>query len=350
MTIEIHGPERYVRAISHSHISIYDPIEIGDPELWIPALELQELLSRGLIGISLAGLPLRTRSKVVKEHVCTALGYPIPASFKKTQPRFTGQLFDTYVQKSNNLQVWNEELSPIRRYVVIRVNDNDTITRVKVVTGDTLAELDTTGTLTQKYQARLITGNTEAELIVEKDTALLRPVVCSDINLKKIAKPTNHPAAGQLLPIKDIFERLRGIVGDSFPDKGYDQERNRGSELHRLVCIQLGYTTYCDDGQFPDIRHQLIEVKLQTSPTIDLGLVCPNSMEPLGIPKIGGNQIRHCDVRYAIFYAKTDGMNVTLTHLFLTTGEKFFSRFPQFQGKVLNKKLQIPLPADFFDD
>ena len=51
-----------------------------------------------------------------------------------------------------------------------------------------------------------------------------------------------------------------------------------------------------------------------------------------------------------MFYAMTDGENVTLTHLFLTTGEKFFTRFPQFQGKVLNKKLQIPLPADFFDE
>ena len=40
---------------------------------------------------------------------------------------------------------------------------------------------------------------------------------------------------------------------------------------------------------------------------------------------------------------------VTLTHLFLSTGEKFFTRFPQFQGKVLNKKLQIPLPLNFFD-
>jgi hypothetical protein len=350
MTIERHVPERYVRAISRRQISIYDPIEIGDPELWIPAHELQELLSRGLVGISLVGLPLRTRSKVVKEHVCTALGYPIPPSFKKTQPRFPGQLFDTYVQKSNNLQVWNEELSPTRRYVIIRVNEDDTITKVKVVTGDTLARLDTTGTLTQKYQARLIKGNTDAELITERDTALLYPFARSDIDLKTIASPTNHPAAGQLLPIKDIFERLRGLVGESFLDKGYDQERSRGTELHRLVCRHLGYTSYCDDGQFPDIRHQLIEVKLQTSPTIDLGLVCPNSTEPLDVPKIGGNQIRHCDVRYAMFYAKTDGRNVTLTHLFLTTGEKFFSRFPQFQGKVLNKKLQIPLPDDFFDD
>jgi len=64
---------------------------------------------------------------------------------------------------------------------------------------------------------------------------------------------------------------------------------------------------------------------------------------------IHGQQIRHCDVRYAIFYATIELGVVELTHLFLTTGEGFFKRFPQFQGKVLNKKLQVPLPARFFD-
>lgn len=350
MTTENQGAERYVRAISRCHISIYDPIEPGDPDLWIPAPELQELLNQGLVGISLNGLPLRTRSKIVKEHVCRALGYLIPSSFKKTKPRFPGQLFDTYVQKSNNLQVWNEELHPTRRYVIIRVSDDDCITKVKVVSGDALAKLDTTGTLTQKYQARLIIGDVEVELVTENDTSMIKPFTHANIDLKEINRPTSHPVKGQLLPIKDVFDRLRGLIGESFVDRGYDQERKRGTELHRLICRQLGYTTYCDDGQFPDIRHQLIEVKLQTSPTIDLGLVYPNSTEPLDVPQIGGHQIRHCDVRYALFYAKTDGQKVTLTHLFLTTGENFFSRFPQFQGKVLNKKLQIPLPADFFDD
>jgi len=55
-------------------------------------------------------------------------------------------------------------------------------------------------------------------------------------------------------------------------------------------------------------------------------------------------------VRYALFFAKTDGKSVMLTHFYLTTGEQFFSRFSQCQGKVLNKKLQIPLPVDFFTD
>lgn len=345
-----HKSKQYVEKIRRSGLSIYDPIAVGDPELWIPTPELESILNKELAGVSLFGLPLRTRSKTVKEHICSALGYPTPTSFKKTKPRFPGQFFDTYTQKSNNLQVWNEEISPTRRYVIIRVSNEDIIIKVKVVTGDTLAILDTTGTLTQKYQARLITGECESELITNHDTDLIRPFVKSTAELETIASPINYPASGKMLPIDIIFERLKKLVGVKFLDSGYDQERNRGANLHRIVCKQLAYTDYRDDGRFPDIRHQLLEVKLQTSPTIDLGLVCPDSTEPLDIPMIQGKQIRHCDVRYAIFYAKTDGKEVTLTHFFLTTGEKFFSRFQQFKGKILNKKLQIPLPADFFED
>jgi len=341
--------EGYVESIRESGLSIYDPVEIGDPRLWIPTPELEYLLNDGLVGISLAGLALRTRSKVVKEHVCERLGYPVPTSFQKTQPRFPGQVFDTYIQKSNNLQVWNENLAPGRRYVLIRVNENDLIVKVKVVTGDRLAMLDTTGTLTQKYQARLIPGDSKVELVTDQDTELLRPLVRAGVDLAACASPVDHPTAGQLLPIGQIFERLRGLVSVSFADTGHDQERNRGAALHRLVCEHLGYGDYRDDGQFPDVRHQLLEVKLQTSTTIDLGLVCPNSTDVLNVRKIKGRQIRHCDTRYALFYARTDGTRVTLTHLMLTTGEHFFDRFPQFQGKVLNKKLQIPLPRDFFD-
>ena len=48
----------YVAAIRRSGLSIYDPIEIGDPALWIPAPELEHLLDRSLDGLSLAGFPL----------------------------------------------------------------------------------------------------------------------------------------------------------------------------------------------------------------------------------------------------------------------------------------------------
>jgi hypothetical protein len=305
-------PQRYVAAIRAKGLSIYDPIAVGDPKFWIPTPELQALLDDGLRGLSLAGLPLRTRSKVVKTRVCEVLGYPAPASFKRTQPRFPGQMLDTYTQKSNNLQVWNEELSASRRYAIIRISDADVITRVKVVTGETLALLDTTGTLTRKYQARCIPGAQATQLIATKDTERLLPFVTPDIDLGRIATPVLHPTAGHILPIETVFARLSTLVGRQFADAGADQDRNRGAALHQLVCEALGYRSYQDDGQFPDVRHQLLEVKLQTSPTIDLGLVTPESTEPLDVPMIGGRQIRHCDVRYGIFCGAVANGTVTI--------------------------------------
>ncbi|MEE9335702.1 MAG: hypothetical protein V3U65_16550, partial [Granulosicoccaceae bacterium] len=267
----------------------------------------------------------------------------------KTQPRFPGQIFDTYVQKSNNLQIWNEDLAYSRRYVIIRIDENSMIIKVKVVTGDQLARLDTTGTLTQKYQARLDIGQKTAELVSNYDTDLLFPLMQPSIEDVLPASPVDDPKPGQLIPIRDMFSLLQSLIGKEFPDLGHDQERNRGAALHKLVCHCLGYASYRDDGQFPDVRHQLLEVKLQTSPTIDLGLVRPDSSEILNATLTAGHHVRHCDVRYALFYGTTNSQIVKLTHLFLTTGESFFKRFPQFQGNVLNKKLQIPLPTGFFD-
>ncbi|HXX22428.1 MAG TPA: restriction endonuclease [Terriglobia bacterium] len=338
----------YVENIRKSGRTIYDPVEVGDPNLWIPTPALESLLDTALVGLDLARLPNRTRSKVVKKAVCKALGYPVPASFTKTRPRFKGQLFDTYTQKSNNLQVWNEELSPSRRYVVIRPDSAGIVRRVKVVTGDALAKLETTGTLTQKYQARLICRKDKAELVSSEDTPTVRLLASPRVKLGGIS-PTDNPSAGALLPIAVLFRRLLPLVGVSFPDSGRDQERRRGADVHRLVCNALGYSTYADVGQFPDVRHQLLEVKLQTAPTIDLGLVRPDSQEPLDVPKVLDQQLKRCDVRYVLFYAKTDGRTVTLTHIYLTTGEAFFGRFPQFRGRVLNRKLQVPLPKNFFD-
>lgn len=151
------------------------------------------------------------------------------------------------------------------------------------------------------------------------------------------------------MSIRKLFEELVKLVGTSFDYEGADQERNRGAGLHKLVCKKLGYCSYSDNGQFPDLRHQLLEIKLQTSPTIDLGLVLPTSNNELDVPLISGQTIRHKDVRYAVFFGKVEGNRVIINNLFLTTGESFFSYFTQFQGKVVNKKQQIPLPKEYFN-
>ena len=338
----------YKKAIQSSSFDIYSPIEVGDARFWIPTLHLETLLNQALTGLDLDGLALRTRSKVVKQAVCVALGYPVPKAFKKTQPRFPGQQLDTYTQKSNNLQIWNEELSPTRRYALIQISDQYIVLRIKVVNGQELALLDTTGTITTKYQAGLITGTDTHELVSAQDTPPMLPHVRPGATFAKAVSPVDEPESGALLPIQEIFERLSALVGLSFVDPGMDQERNRGAALHRLICECLGYSRYEDKGQFPDIHHQLLEVKLQTSPTIDLGLVLPSSSERLDIRQLGDHHPRHCDTRYAMFYAKTDCKQVTLTHLFVSTGADFFTRFRRFEGKVTNGKIQIPLPRNFF--
>ena len=167
-------------------------------------------------------------------------------------------MFDTYAQKSNNLQVWNEELSPTCRYVILHLDNDDQISRVKIVNGAELAQLDTTGTLTQKYQARLLVTKSSEELITKNDIDNLRPHVQQGVNLPKEASPIDQPHHGLILPINEIFERLQSLVGMTFPDAGRDQERNRGAALHRIICDLLGYSNYKDDGSFPDIRNQLL--------------------------------------------------------------------------------------------
>jgi len=334
-----------VGEIKKSGLTIYDKVEVGDKLYWLTGQELQAVLDYKLVGLNLVGLALRTRSKKVKSEICNALGYPVPSSFKKTQPRFLGQKFDTYTQKSNNLQVWNEDLDLTRRYVLIRISDKDTISRVKVVSGSDLAPLDTTGTLTQKYQARLKNLEDKYELVNDIDTKYIAKL-CG-YNIDKLS-PIDDPIKGKLLPIKVIYEKLKPIVGAKFIDPGADQERNRGAELHKLVCQALGFSIYKDNGQFPDVRNQLLEVKLQTSPTIDLGLVSPDSKAPLDMEKINNTSIRHCDVRYSIFYGEIENGYVTITNLIVANGKNFYGRLPKFEGKGLNKKIQIPLPKDYF--
>ena len=338
----------YKNALQLSGFDIYSPIEVGDANFWIPTPHLETLLNQSLTGLDLRGLALRTRSKVVKIAVCDALGYPAPKSFKKTQPRFLGQQLDTYTQKSNNLQIWNEELSPTRRYAIIQISDQDVVLKTKVVNGQELALLDTTGKITTKYQARLIAGANSHELVSTQDTPSLLQYVQDGATFAQSISPISEPECGSLLPIQEIFQRLSRLIGQTFVDPGMDQERNRGAALHRLVCECLGYSRYEDNGRFPDIRHQLLEIKLQTSPTIDLGLVLPSSEDRLDIRQLGNYHPRHRDTRYAIFFAKTDGEQVVLTHLLVTTGKDFFTRFKRFEGKITNGKIQIPLPQNFF--
>ena len=139
------------------------------------------------------------------------------------------------------------------------------LTQVRVIIGEALALLDNTGTLTGKYQARLTLGEALSELIATADTDPMLPLVGAETTK---GSPTDFPQAGRVLPIAEIYARLQQLIGRSFPDAGIDQERNRGAALHRLVCQELGYADYADDGQFPDIKAEALEVKSERRASI----------------------------------------------------------------------------------
>src|SRR5262245_26734618 len=153
--------------LAQSGKTIYDLLH-DSPEFFLPAPDLEAVLRAGLVGLDL-NYPLRTRSKVLKSKICEILGYPIPKSFTKSKPRFPGQDLDTYIQKSNNLQIWNDEIVPTRRYVIIRLDAKSCVTSVRLITGEVLAKLDPTGTLTKKYQAKSRRPVTEPVLVSRSD-------------------------------------------------------------------------------------------------------------------------------------------------------------------------------------
>ena len=303
----------YNLKISESGKTIYDEFVSSSDSLYIPSDALTHMLADGLIGMNLNGVALRTRSKIVKSKICEILGYPIPKSFKKTQPRFLSQNFDIYIQKRMNVQIWNEEIDPQRRYVFIQVDTDDIIIGIKIINGDQLAELDRTGTLTTKYQATM--HNLEkSSLLSDDDTERVGHWCRKFVDLSGV-RPTSVPIKGDLLTIYEIFSRICCLEGEVLPHLGYLQERNRGAKLHRIICGLLGYSTYEDDGTYPDIMNQLIEIKLQTSPTIDLGLHSPD--DDTALFAIDGQEFRSKDVRYIIIdgFVESDNVRIRYVHV-----------------------------------
>lgn len=335
----------YAKRIRELGIGIYD--ELPDHECFIPDLELEHLLEQHFLGIELGTLPARTRSKLAKEEVCRALGYPVPKSFKKTQPRFPGQNLDVYVQSSNNLQIWNEELSPERRYALVRPDANGTVVRVRVIRGVDLAQFDTTGTFTSKFQARMVSKG-GSSLLSEQDTPLIATISSEDPILNGI-EPVDLPSETTLYSIGELYRRLLPIVGRVYTIPSGYSDRIRGEVVHKDVCRQLGYRSFAEDGTFPDVKNQLLEVKAQTSQTIDLGLHNPSS--DVTILETEHLTVHAYDVRYALFDCDTIGETTSfrVNALYMVVGGDFDSHFPLFKGKIQNKKIQLPLPRDFFD-
>ncbi len=60
-------------------------------------------------------------------------------------------------------------------------------------------------------------------------------------------------------------------------------------------------------------------------------------------------KLRHCDARYLVAYGSHDSASIRIDQIVVSTGQAFFEEFRRFEGLVQNKKLQLGLPADFFN-
>jgi hypothetical protein len=253
---------------------------------------------------------------------------------------------DVYTQKSMNLQIWNEEIELNRRYAIIKVDSQDRITKVKIISGEIIAALDNTGTLTTKYQA-MLPNLSNSKLFSQNDTVTIKKWYCqNEVDLSDI-NPTSDPIKGKLLPIETIYFKLKELEKTTIPHIGSLQERNRGTILHQKICEKLGYKIFADKGTFPDILNQLIEVKLQTSPTIDLGLHNPG--DAFRVFQYENTIFFTKDIRYVIFSGEKKDKNIKIKNMYISTGKDFTKHFNMFGGKVQNTKIQIPLPNDFFN-
>ena len=309
--------------------------------------ELLNKLNNKLLGVSLNGLPLRTRSKVIKVLICEALEYDIPKSFIKTKPKFPCQNFDVYVQKSNNLQIWNDDIDINRRYILIKIDEIDVIRKIKIITGGDLLKLDTTGKLTIKYQAKI--PNPITIHSTKDSTGLQFSENNNALNNIENFSPTDNPNNETFLSIEYLYNKLNDLKGMTINNQSLIQERTRADEAHRLVCSLLGYKDFHDNGQFPDIKNQLLEVKFQMSPTIDLGLHKPDENIDINIV-FNNKKITTAMCRYLIITAHRNlDEKVCIDDYIIVSGENFFNIFTLFGGNLKNAKLQIILPTNFFD-
>lgn len=305
--------------------------------------QLERYLTDALRGLALNGLALKTRSKLVRSQVLEALGYEAPKSFSG-EVVFAAQNADIYVQKANNLQIWNEKLDPARRYILVLVGPDDVVAGVRVFTGKALAKWSRTGTLTTKYQAslKLVFSDAVDYHVCGRDTE--RTIQFTGRSRLE-GDAAAEPVKGKVLPIDVLAEKLSSLIGTKVPYVGAVDEKRRSGALLGAVGKALGYSITAETSNFPDLPSQMLEVKLQTSPTIDLGRTWPSSDSPLNFQNGRAKLLRRRDARFAVFYGRRIGQSIRLEKLVVTPGARFWDVFEPLKGNERNTKLQIKLPA-----
>jgi len=287
---------------------------------------------------------------------------------KKGVPKITLEFIDTYIITSGtsyNLQVWNripasstllvkydsgESLScQDVRFVFVRVDvDHLTIDSILILTPTYIEKkFGRFGRPTVKHQL-LISRKVRADIIAREDKIL--SYTDSKKLIYKVKDTYTKPERGILSEPdpQSLFSisLLKSIVAEKLIGQTLDQAatKNRGQALERLTLNLLGYSEEQNKtlhGGFPDIKEQLLEVKVQESPTVDLGMFTPEAEEVV----IEESGLTTFDVRYLI--ALTNPISGIIEGIILAPGEKLGDVFSYVSDQ--SYKCQRSIPMSFFD-
>lgn len=283
-------------------------------------------------------------------------------------PKITREFIDTYIVTSGtsyNLQVWNRipaadtllikyesgeslKCSDVR-FVFVRIDTvKKNIASVIILTPKYIQDkFGKFGKPTVKHQL-LISGKVRNEIYKRDDKILSFP------DSKKLSYHIRYyykpPQIGMVEEpdIKKLFSisLLKKMVADKLIGYKLDAAatKNRGQALEKKVLELLGYQINDSDllyGAFPDIKNQLLEVKVQDSPTVDLGKFSPEKEEIV----IKDSGLTTFDVRYLI--ALTNPKTEIIEGIILSPGEKLGELFSYVSAESF--KCQRSIPMSFFD-
>jgi len=334
-----------------------------------------------LIGIEfhLTGKTRTDGSNIRKLVASTIEQSPLPVAAEKDEyeimppkgkgiPKITREFIDTYIVTSGttyNLQVWNripasktlliklEGDSSLKcndvRFVFVRIDiERSIIDSVIILTPEYIeSNFGKFGKPTIKHQL-LISSKIRKDIYKSEEKILFYPDSKKlSYLLKHNFEPpsdnmVNDPSAQEIFSLQMIKERVaKVLIGEKL---GSGATKNRGQALERRVLDLLGYINNNKEqlyGGFPDIRNQLLEVKVQDSPTVDLGKFSPEFEEVV----LDDLNITTYDVRYLI--ALTNPITEIIEGVILSPGEKLGEVFSYVSDK--SYKCQRSIPIRFFD-
>ena len=294
--------------------------------------------------------------------------YEIVPPKGKGVPKIAREFIDTYIVTSGtsyNLQVWNRipaaETLLVKyesgenlkctdvRFVFVRIDtENNKIASVIILTAEYIERnFGKFGKPTIKHQL-LISGKVRNEIYRRDDKILSFP------DSKKLSYLIRHdyqsPKSGMVDEPSTEYLFSIGLIKKMVAEKliGFKlaaaATKNRGQALEKKVLELLGYQVGGKDllyGAFPDIRNQLLEVKVQDSPTVDLGKFSPEKEEIV----IEDSDLTTFDVRYLI--ALTNPKTGIIEGIILSPGEKLGELFSYVSAESF--KCQRAIPMSFFE-